>query len=226
MPVPDVYSAGPVGIRVCLGGQTPRRSIRPDSPVSVHDRLYSAQIRTRGRRKPSPSMRHGRSGYLHELDSAGAAIVVTADHGMKPKHGPDGSSGTSSTCRMPWTEWLGTRPARRVILPITDPYVVHHGSLGSFATSLLAGGLRTMSGKVISAIWPRFPGNGRNSRSAVMKPPAGLNCPGTGSAIAVVISTAKARFWEHRRHRHQLDALDAPLEVAWRTVGTGRFPLS
>ncbi len=33
-------------------------------------------------------------------------------------------------------DWLG--PARaRVILPITDPYVVHHGALGSFATVYL-----------------------------------------------------------------------------------------
>ena len=30
-------------------------------------------------------------------------------------------------------EWVGAERAR-VILPITDPYVVHHGALGSFAT--------------------------------------------------------------------------------------------
>jgi phosphonoacetate hydrolase len=30
-------------------------------------------------------------------------------------------------------DWLGKGKAR-VILPITDPYVAHHGSLGSFAT--------------------------------------------------------------------------------------------
>ena len=29
--------------------------------------------------------------YLGELDALGAAIVVTADHGMKPKHHADGS---------------------------------------------------------------------------------------------------------------------------------------
>ena len=29
--------------------------------------------------------------YLAELDALGAAIVVTADHGMKPKHLADGS---------------------------------------------------------------------------------------------------------------------------------------
>jgi phosphonoacetate hydrolase len=31
-------------------------------------------------------------------------------------------------------QWLGAGAAR-VILPITDPYVVHHGALGSFATA-------------------------------------------------------------------------------------------
>ncbi len=35
-------------------------------------------------------------------------------------------------------EWLG-RERARVILPITDPYVVHHGALGSFATVYLPG---------------------------------------------------------------------------------------
>jgi phosphonoacetate hydrolase len=32
--------------------------------------------------------------------------------------------------------WLGANTSR-VILPITDPYVVHHGALGSFATIYL-----------------------------------------------------------------------------------------
>ena len=36
-------------------------------------------------------------------------------------------------------EWLG-KDAARVILPITDPYVVHHGALGSFATVYLPEG--------------------------------------------------------------------------------------
>ncbi len=36
-------------------------------------------------------------------------------------------------------EWLG-EGAARVILPITDPYVVHHGALGSFATAYLPDG--------------------------------------------------------------------------------------
>ncbi|RUX64278.1 phosphonoacetate hydrolase, partial [Mesorhizobium sp. M7A.F.Ca.US.014.04.1.1] len=67
--------------------------------------------------------------YLTELDALGAAIVVTADHGMKPKHKADGSPDVVYVQDL-LDEWLG-KDAARVILPITDPYVVHHGALGS-----------------------------------------------------------------------------------------------
>jgi phosphonoacetate hydrolase len=73
--------------------------------------------------------------YLAELDALGAAIVVTADHGMKPKHHADGSPNVVYVQDL-LDEWLG-KGAARVILPITDPYVVHHGALGSFATTYL-----------------------------------------------------------------------------------------
>ncbi|CDX15780.1 Phosphonoacetate hydrolase [Mesorhizobium plurifarium] len=73
--------------------------------------------------------------YLTELDALGAAIVVTADHGMKPKHHADGSPNVVYVQDL-LDEWLG-KDAARVILPITDPYVVHHGALGSFATAYL-----------------------------------------------------------------------------------------
>ncbi|TPM40737.1 phosphonoacetate hydrolase [Mesorhizobium sp. B2-3-4] len=73
--------------------------------------------------------------YLAELDALGAAIVVTADHGMKPKHKADGSPDVVYVQDL-LDEWLG-KDAARVILPITDPYVVHHGALGSFATAYL-----------------------------------------------------------------------------------------
>jgi phosphonoacetate hydrolase len=73
--------------------------------------------------------------YLAQLDALGAAIVVTADHGMKPKHHADGSPNVVYVQDL-MDEWLG-KDAARVILPITDPYVVHHGALGSFATCYL-----------------------------------------------------------------------------------------
>jgi len=66
-------------------------------------------------------------GRLLELD---AIVGVTADHGMNAKQKPDGT---------PNVIYLESELVRkfgsgfRVILPITDPYVVHHGALGSFA---------------------------------------------------------------------------------------------
>jgi phosphonoacetate hydrolase len=73
--------------------------------------------------------------YLGKLDALGAAIVVTADHGMKPKHKADGTPDVIYVQDL-LDQWLG-KDAARVILPITDPYVVHHGALGSFATAYL-----------------------------------------------------------------------------------------
>ena len=76
--------------------------------------------------------------YLTQMDAMGAAIVVTADHGMKPKHLKDGSPAVVYVQDL-LDQWLGEAKAR-VILPITDPYVVHHGALGSFATAYLPAG--------------------------------------------------------------------------------------
>ena len=70
--------------------------------------------------------------YLAELDALGATIVLTADHGMNDKHGSDGTPNVIYLQDV-LDGWYGAEAAR-VILPITDPYVVHHGALGSFAT--------------------------------------------------------------------------------------------
>ncbi len=67
---------------------------------------------------------------LGRLLDLGAVIGVTADHGMNAKRKPDGSpnviyleSGLVDAFEAEF----------RVILPITDPYVAHHGALGSYA---------------------------------------------------------------------------------------------
>ena len=73
--------------------------------------------------------------YLGELHDGGAAIVLTADHGMKDKHLADGEPDVIYLQDV-FDDWLGKGEAK-VILPITDPYVVHHGALGSFATVYL-----------------------------------------------------------------------------------------
>lgn len=69
-------------------------------------------------------------GLVGRLLDAGAVVGLTADHGMNDKQRPDGSPDVtyleSALCSR-----FG--PGFRVILPITDPYVAHHGALGSFA---------------------------------------------------------------------------------------------
>ena len=74
-------------------------------------------------------------GYLGQLDAMGCTIVVTADHGMNAKHDEAGQPRVIYLQSL-LDEWLG-EAAARVILPITDPYVVHHGALGSYATAYL-----------------------------------------------------------------------------------------
>jgi len=54
---------------------------------------------------------------------------------MNAKFGPDGQPDVVYLQDL-FDGWLGAAQAR-VILPITDPYVVHHGALGSFATLYL-----------------------------------------------------------------------------------------
>jgi phosphonoacetate hydrolase len=57
-------------------------------------------------------------------------VGLVADHGMNAKQNPDGSP-----CVHYLEDILETAHVRdyHVVLPITDPYVVHHGALGSFA---------------------------------------------------------------------------------------------
>jgi len=70
--------------------------------------------------------------YLGELDAAGAIIVIVADHGMKDKHLANGEPDVLYLQDVLDAKFGAGQT--KVILPITDPYVVHHGALGSFAT--------------------------------------------------------------------------------------------
>ena len=92
-------------------------------------------------------------GYLGQLEAMGAIIVFTADHGMNDKHGADGQPQVIYLQDL-LDGWLGVGVAR-VILPITDPYVVHHGALGSFATIYLPD---TVDLKAIIARLAKLPG--------------------------------------------------------------------
>ena len=67
---------------------------------------------------------------LGRLLALGAVVGITADHGMNAKQSPDGSPNVIYL-ESELTARFGA--GFRVILPITDPYVAHHGALGSFA---------------------------------------------------------------------------------------------
>ena len=70
--------------------------------------------------------------YWQQLDQRGVILALTADHGMKAKHDEQGNSNAIYLSDL-LDDWVGAG-AHRVILPITDPYVLHHGALGGFAT--------------------------------------------------------------------------------------------
>ena len=74
---------------------------------------------------------------IGRLAQLGAIVGVTGDHGMNDKSNPDGSPNVI------WLEdVLNTRfgaGAVRVICPITDPFIRHHGALGSFVRVYLKG---------------------------------------------------------------------------------------
>jgi phosphonoacetate hydrolase len=74
-------------------------------------------------------------GYWAKLEAQGCTIALTADHGMNAKTDAAGKPKVIYLQDL-YDEWLG-HGLTRVILPITDPYVVHHGALGSFATAYL-----------------------------------------------------------------------------------------
>ena len=71
-------------------------------------------------------------GYLARLDALGAVIGLTADHGMSAK--TDAAGRPRVLYLQQVLDGLLGEGQARVILPITDPYVVHHGALGSYAT--------------------------------------------------------------------------------------------
>jgi phosphonoacetate hydrolase len=141
--------------------------------------------------------------YLGQLDAMGCVIALTADHGMNAKTRMDAQPDVIYLQDV-LDEWLGIAKAR-VILPITDPYVVHHGALGSFATVYLPSDVDT------AALVKRIAAQ-RGIETVLTRAQAAerfeLPADRIGDIVVVserstVIGTAAAR--------HDLSALDAPL---------------
>ncbi|PPD14910.1 MAG: phosphonoacetate hydrolase [Methylobacterium sp.] len=135
MGVPDVYSAG-LSEFVFAAGVKLAETFKPDLMyLSTTDYI---QHKTAPGTEIANDFYAMIDRYLGRLDALGYTIVATADHGMNDKHHADGSPNVVYLEPL-FEGWLKSGKAR-VILPITDPYVVHHGALGSFATIYLPEG--------------------------------------------------------------------------------------
>ncbi len=135
MPVPDVYSAELSEFVFAAGVELMRRD-RPDI-------LYlSTTDYIQHKHAPGAPVANDfyamMDGYWAQLDAMGCIIVLTADHGMNAKHDPASGATNVVYLQSLLDDWAGEETTR-VILPITDPYVVHHGALGSYATIYLRG---------------------------------------------------------------------------------------
>ena len=140
--------------------------------------------------------------YLSALDAAGAVIAITADHGMNAK--TDAAGKPKVIFLQDWLDQRLGAAKSRVILPITDPYVVHHGALGSFATVYLPEADRAGALADIAEIPGMLRVIDRKVAAAELELPADR----LGDIVAIsdrdtVIGTSISR--------HDLSGLDAPL---------------
>ncbi|WP_069882917.1 phosphonoacetate hydrolase [Bosea sp. BIWAKO-01] len=135
MPVPSVYSAD-LSEFVFAAGVKLLESFKPDLMyLSTTDYV---QHKAAPGSEMADAFYAMFDGYVGRLDALGCTLVITADHGMNDKHLQNGKPDVVYLQTL-MDEWYG-RGTMRVILPITDPYVVHHGALGSFATVYLPEG--------------------------------------------------------------------------------------
>jgi phosphonoacetate hydrolase len=134
-PVPSVYSAD-LSEFVFAAGVKLMESVRPDVMyLSTTDYIQHKHAPGTAGANAFYTMMDG---YLAQLERQGCVIALTADHGMNAKVAMDGTPDV--VYLQDWCDARLGAGVARVILPITDPYVVHHGALGSFATVYLPEG--------------------------------------------------------------------------------------
>lgn len=141
---------------------------------------------------------------IGKLIAMGVIVGATADHGMNGKTHEDGR---------PHVLYLETFLTEKfgdgfsVILPITDPYVKHHGALGSFGVVHLPERFRSRKDEVMEAIWTLEGVTEVLPRSiAVSK----LELPADRTGDIIVMSGRNVVLGRTPGH-HDLSQLDAPL---------------
>jgi phosphonoacetate hydrolase len=199
MPLPSVYSAA-LSEFVFAAGVRLMQTTRPDIMyLSTTDYVQHKAAPGTAQANAFYAMMDG---YLAQLDVQGASIVLTADHGMNAKTDAVGRPNIVFLQDV-LDGWYGA-DVTRVILPITDPYVVHHGALGSFATAYLPDTLVADAAERIAAL----PGIELVlSRDAAC---ARFELPPDRVGDLVIVSE-RLTVLGSSVSRHDLSGLDAPL---------------
>jgi phosphonoacetate hydrolase len=143
--------------------------------------------------------------YVGKLDALGVTLIVTADHGMNDKHLENGEPDVLYLQDM-LDDKFGSGQTR-VILPITDPYVVHHGALGSYAAVYTFGAEPSAVASYITSL---------DGIDAVLEKAEacqrfGLPPDRTAEVIAVSGGSNKTKVLGTSASKHDLSGLDVPL---------------
>ncbi len=202
MPLPEVYSAD-LSEFVFAAGVKLLKHNRPDLMyLSTTDYVqHKFAPGSEGASRFYKMM----DGYWGALDAVGCSLIIVADHGMKNKHKADGS---------PDVLYLqDTLDAKfgvgktKVILPITDPYVVHHGALGSFAQIYLYGASQDEVARFILA----QDGIDVVLSKADAATVHGLPSERCGDLIVISGGPTHSKVIGTSASKHDLSGLDAPL---------------
>lgn len=199
--VPDVYSAD-LSEFVLAAGARLMRERRPDLMyLSLSDYIQHKHAPGSPAANDFYAMidRHAES-----LDALGATLVLTADHGMSAKSDDQGRP-QIIYLEDEIAHLLGGRGDVRVVLPITDPYVAHHGALGSFANVHVPEGVDPA---VIAEALCTFDG----VQATYLRADAAreLAMPADRIGDVVVLADAPTALGK-RAAAHDLSGLDAPL---------------
>ncbi|MGB9329741.1 MAG: phosphonoacetate hydrolase [Steroidobacteraceae bacterium] len=200
MPVPSVYSAE-LSQFVFAAGVKLVQTRRPDIMyLSTTDYVQHKHAPGAAEANAFYAMMDR---YLAELERLGCVIALTADHGMNAKTRLDASPNVIYLQDV-LDGWLGSGRTR-VILPITDPYVVHHGALGSYATVYLPGDVDA------AALAPRIAAlRGIETVLARAEAARRFELPADRIGDLVVVSGRSVAIGGAAA-KHDLSGLDAPL---------------
>lgn len=201
LPVPSVYSAELSEFVFAAGVKLMQQAERPNLMyLSTTDYVQHKYAPGTPAADAFYSMMDS---HLGQLDALGCVIALTADHGMNAKTRMDAQPDVIYLQDV-LDAWIGAKRAR-VILPITDPYVVHHGALGSFATVYVPGDVdhaalveRLASHRGIESVLTRA-----EAADRFELPADRIGDIVVVSERATVIGTSAAR--------HDLSALEVPL---------------